>query len=337
MKLLPGLRIGHATDPVLKSGVTVFLPDAPAIAAAHIAGGAPASRETDLLRPGNSVERVDAIVLAGGSAFGLSAADGVMHWLAARRRGFAVGDIRVPIVPAACLFDLANGGDKSPVTAAGEPIYALLGAAACEAAATSTGLGSIGVGTGAATADLKGGFGAAATKLADGTAVAAFVAVNPVGRVTLGECANFRAAPFEIGAEFGGLGLPSPLPDDAADIVVKSSARARSSTTLAVVVTDCDLTRAAAKRLAVAAHDGIALAIYPAHTPLDGDTVFVLATGARQLSVAGPIGLMSLGAAATAALARAVALAVYAAAWAPGDRLPTWQERHGRRPKPDAN
>ena len=328
MKALPGLGIGHAGDAALKSGVTVFLPDAPAVAAVHVAGGAPASRETDLLRPGNLVERVDAIVLSGGSAFGLAAADGVIEWLAARGRGFAVGGVRVPIVPAASLFDLANGGDKSRLApGAARSTYHALGHAACEAAGPDCAVGSVGAGAGATIADLKGGFGAAEAVLSDGARVAAFAAVNAVGRVTLGGTPHFRAAPYERDAEFGGLGLPSPLPRDADAVVVKQAAEPRASTTLAVVATDCALTRAELRRLAISAHDGIALAVFPAHTPFDGDTVFALATGARG-ALDGPRALMALSAAATTTLARAIALAVYAAEPAPGDRLPAWRQKY---------
>ncbi len=330
MSALPGLSVGHATDTAAKTGVTVFLPDEPAVAAVHVAGGAPASRETDLLRPGNTIERVDAIVLSGGSAFGLAAADGVTQWLAARGRGFAVGDIRVPIVPAASLFDLANGGDKSLIAPAhGQSIYPALAIAACEAAGGTPAVGSVGAGTGATTADLKGGFGMAEAALEDGARVVAFVAVNAVGRVTLGATPHFRAAPFEMDGEFGDVGLPASLPPDAAAVVTKRSVAPQASTTLAVVATDCALTRAEAKRLAIAAHDGIALAIFPAHTPFDGDTVFALSTGARDLS-GGPRGLLTLSAAAAATLARAIARAVYAATPAAGDRVPTWRERYGR-------
>ena len=323
--MLQGLRVGHATDAALKSGVTVFLTDVPAVAAVHVGGGAPASRETDLLRPGNLVERVDAIVLSGGSAFGLAAADGVMTWLAARRRGFAVGSVHVPIVPGASLFDLTNGGDKSRLDA-GEPVYRELGTAACEAAEDTPPRGSVGAGTGATTADLKGGFGFAESDLPDGSRVIAFAAVNAAGRVTLGSAPHFRAAAFERNGEFGGLGLPTTLPDDAAAPVLKSAAGPRANTTLAVVATDMALGRAEAKRLAIASHGGLALAIYPAHTPFDGDTIFTLSTGTHPLG--GPAGLTALCAAATGALARAVACAVYAATPAPGDMLPTWSERY---------
>jgi L-aminopeptidase/D-esterase-like protein len=327
---IAGLKVGHATDARLKSGVTVFLPDAPAIAAVHVVGGAPATRETDLLAPGNLVERVDAIVLSGGSAFGLAAADGVAAWLAAAGRGFAIGDVRVPIVPAACLFDLLNGGDKKGVRQKGAvSIYAGLGEAGCATAVADAAVGSVGAGAGATVADLKGGFGAAATTLPDGARLAAFAAANAVGRVTLGATPHFRAAPFEQDDEFGGLGMPSQLPRDAAAVFVKGSAALGANTTLAVVATDCDLTRAEAKRLAIAAHDGLALAIFPAHTPFDGDTIFTMATGSRPLGADRPRALAGLCAAAAATLARAVARAVYAAEPAEGDRLPTWRQRYG--------
>jgi L-aminopeptidase/D-esterase-like protein len=163
--------------------------------------------------------------------------------------------------------------------------------------------------------------------LPSGVRVASFVAVNAVGRVTLGATPHFRAAPFERDDEFGGLGLPSQLPADAADTVAKGTIEPRASTTLAVVATDCALSRAAAKRLAIAAHDGIALAVFPAHTPFDGDTVFALSTGRLPLKD-GPRGLLPLCAAAASTLARAIARAVYAATPAPGDRLPTWRARY---------
>lgn len=327
---LPGLRIGHAADEAAKTGVTVFLPDAPAVAAVHVAGGAPASRETELLRPGNTVERVHAIVLSGGSAFGLAADDGAMQWLAARGRGFAVAGAIVPIVPAASLFDLANGGDKSGVSSpAGPSIYPALATAACDAAMAKPEIGSVGAGTGATTADLKGGFGMAETLLSDGATVAAYAAVNAVGRITLGSTPHFRAAPFEVGEEFGGLGLPFPLPPDAASIVTKGTIEPHTNTTLAVVATDYELTRDEAQRLAIAAHDGLALAIFPAHTPFDGDTVFALSTGTRELQD-GPRGLLTLCAAATTTLARAISRAVHAATPAPGDRLPTWKQHYNR-------
>jgi L-aminopeptidase/D-esterase-like protein len=324
--MIAGLKVGHATDPVLKSGVTVFLADSPAVAAAHVSGGAPASHETDLLRPGNLVEAVDAVVFSGGSALGLAAASGAMAWLARRGRGYAVAGARVPIVPAAAIFDLANGGDKSAIAQAPAEHYAALAGEACEAATEAPASGSVGAGCGATTAGLKGGFGAALETLEDGVRVAAFAVANAYGSATLGDTLFFRAAPFERDGEFGGLGLPSPLPLDAARVVTKAALGARQNTTLALIATDCALSRDEAKRLAIAAHDGLALAIFPAHTIFDGDAVFALSTGRSELA-GRPRSLVDLAAAAAAALARAIARAIYAAAPAPGDPLPTWRQR----------
>ena len=326
MPPLPGLSVGHASDQAMKSGVTVFIPERPATAAVHVAGGAPASRETELLRPENTVATVNGVVLTGGSAFGLAAADGAMEWLAAKGRGHPVGPVRVPIVPAVALFDLLNGGTKPTDLASA---YRRLGKAACEAATDDAPqFGTVGAGTGATTADLKGGFGMARTVTGDGSTLAAFVAVNSVGRVTLGSTPHFRAAPFEREAEFGGLGLPPTLPPDAAALITKRPIEPGANTTIAVIATDCPLSPAATKRLAIAAHDGIALAVYPAHTPFDGDTVFALSTGIGAPS-GDPLQLAALCAAAAAALARAIACAVFAATPAPHDRFPTWRERYG--------
>ncbi|HSG95324.1 MAG TPA: P1 family peptidase, partial [Afifellaceae bacterium] len=294
-----GILIGHAADDALKSGVTVILPDKPAIAGVHVAGGGPGTRETDLLRPESTIERADAIVLAGGSAFGLAAADSVTAWLAGKGRGYRVGSAHVPIVPAAILFDLLNGGDKRTIPGMGDDKarspYFDLGWQACEAAAPETGQGTLGAGTGATTADLKGGFGAASDSLTGGAIVAALAAVNAAGSVTFGDGPHFRAAPFERDGEFGGLGVPARLPPSGD--LTKLDARPRANTTLAVIATDLSLTKAQARRLAIAAHDGIALAVYPAHTPLDGDTVFALSTGEKPLAGDPLEALTELGAA----------------------------------------
>jgi L-aminopeptidase/D-esterase-like protein len=326
--MIAGLRVGHATDASLKSGVTAILVDEPAVAAMHVGGAAPATAETDLLRPGNLVERVDAILLSGGSAFGLAAADGARAWLVGQGRGFVVRDIAVPIVPAAALFDLANGGDKSPISRSGGAVYRDLGFAACEAG-DHAGIGSVGAGSGATTADLKGGFGIAEDVTSEGFHVAAFAAVNAVGQATLGPRPHFRAAPFERDREFGGVGYPFPLPTDAGRITTKSGARPGENTTLVIIATDCALARSEAKRLAVAAHDGIALAIFPAHTPFDGDISFALSTG-RSSTASGPRTLLELCAAATTTLARAIAIGVFSAAPAEGDVTPAWASRYGR-------
>lgn len=238
----------------------------------------------------------------------------------------------MPIVPAAILFDLLNGGDKaaipSPAAGAVRSPYFDLGIAACEAAAREVALGSVGAGTGATTANLKGGFGAAMATLSEGRRLLAFAAVNAVGRLTWGDGPHFRAAPFERDGEFGGLGLPDPLPADAAAPLTKARAAALANTTIAVVATDLPLSKAQATRLAMAAHDGIALAIYPAHMPFDGDTVFALSLTPEAQSASLPA-LEEACLMAPSTLARAAARGVYEAAQADKDPVPAWRGRFG--------
>jgi L-aminopeptidase/D-esterase-like protein len=261
--------------------------------------------------------------LAGGSAFGLEAAAGVMARLAEQGRGFAMRTARVPIVPGAILFDLLNGGDK----AWGRfPPYRELGYAAAVAAGGNFNLGTAGAGFGATTANFKGGIGSASATVGDIT-VGALVAVNAAGCVTVGAGPWFWAAPYERDAEFGGRGLPSPLPSGS--LAFRTKGRMAENTTLAVVATDATLSKVQAKRLAIMAQVGIARAVRPVHTPLDGDLVFTAATGRRPL--ADPIqGLAELGSAAADVLARAVARAVYEATALPfPGALPAWRDRYG--------
>lgn len=318
-----GLMVGHAEDHSIKTGTTVLLCERPFVASVDVMGGSPGARETELLAPDKLVAGVDALVLSGGSAFGLDAASGVADALARRGRGYRVADVIVPIVPGAILFDLLNGGDKrwphNP--------YRALGEAALAAASADFALGTAGAGTGALTANLKGGLGSASLVLGSGHTVAALVAANPTGCVTVGDRPNFWAAPFEVGGEFGGVGAYQgtvPFGDS-----VRSKREYKSpiaNTTLAIVATDAELSKAQCKRLAVAAQDGIARGASPSHTQVDGDIVFSLATGA--LPVADPIlDVLHLGHAAALCIARAMARAIYLAAPAPGDLVPTWQEK----------
>ncbi|MBB6354541.1 L-aminopeptidase/D-esterase-like protein [Aminobacter aganoensis] len=322
-----GLRVGNAADGKAKSGVTVVLCDTPATAAVQVLGGAPGTRETDLLDAHNTVETVNAIALAGGSAFGLDAASGVQAALRERGIGFAVRDQIIPIVPAAILFDMLNGGDKDWGR---YPPYRELGYDAAQAAGREFALGTIGAGTGALTAGLKGGLGSASTVLPNGVTVGALVAVNATGSVTVGRSRHFWAAPFELDAEFGGLGYPSPMPADASRVFKKYEEEnsAMANTTIAIVATDAVLTKAAAKRLAIAAHDGFTRAIWPVHTPFDGDLVFALATGASGIEV-GQADVVDFYAAAASTMARAIARGVQAASAAPGDIMPVWSARKG--------
>lgn len=317
-----GLMVGNATDHALRSGVTVVLCEEPAIAAVQVLGGAPGTRETDLLEPHNTVQTVDAVALSGGSAFGLDAASGVQAGLREAGRGFAVGPHRIPIVPAAILFDLMNGGDKDWGR---YPPYRELGYAALAAAAEDFETGSTGAGTGALTATLKGGLGSASSVLDSGFTVGALVAVNALGSATVGDSRHFWAAPFEEDGEFGGLGLPAPLPPEARlpRTKMSRSPTGTENTTIAVIATDAVLTKAEAKRLAIAAHDGFARALWPAHTPFDGDLVFALATG-RSGRTPAPEDFVELGAAAASTMARAIARGVHDARPMAGDVMPSW-------------
>jgi L-aminopeptidase/D-esterase-like protein len=316
-----GLTVGNAEDVRLKSGVTAVLCDGPTAAGVQVLGGAPGTRETDLLEPHNLVEGVNAIALSGGSAFGLDAASGVQAALREKGVGFdAFGHI-VPIVPTAILFDLTNGGDKdwgrySP--------YRELGYQAALAAGLEFALGSSGAGTGASTAGLKGGLGSASTVMDNGITVGALAAANGVGSATVGSGRHFWASPHEIGGEFGGLGFPDPLPPDAQDILLKRrSLNPLENTTIAVIATDAVLTKAACKRLAITAHDGFARAMWPTHTPYDGDLVFALATGRSGIEP-DPAAAIELYAVAGATMARAIARGVYSATAARNDRFPVW-------------
>jgi L-aminopeptidase/D-esterase-like protein len=271
-----GVSVGQAEDAGLASGVTVVVFDAPAVASVDVRGGGPGTRETALLDPAQTVSGVDAIALSGGSAFGLDAASGLQAWLREHGRGFKVREARVPIVPAAILFDLLNGGNKDWGR---YPPYRELGYAASAKAGATFALGSAGAGFGATTVNLKGGLGSASAVTAGGITVGAIAAVNAAGSVTVGDGPHFWAAPFEQNGEFGGRGLPPAMPDGALAPHTKGSATA--NTTIAVVATDAILTKAQANRLAVMAQAGLARAIYPVHTPLDGDVVFAAATGKK--------------------------------------------------------
>ena len=315
---IPGLRVGNAADPRLKSGVTVLTADAPFAAALHVMGGAPGTRDTDLLAPDKLVGGVDALVLSGGSAFGLAACDGAMAGLRAAGRGFAVGTARVPIVPGAIVFDLLNGGAKDW---ADNP-YPALGRAAYDAAGANFAIGTAGAGTGATTGNLKGGLGSASAILANGLTVGALVVVNALGRATVGDTRHFWAAPWELDGELGALGLPDRFP--AAD-EPRPAKRLGEATTIAIVATDAVLDKAALQRLAIAAHDGMARALVPSHTPFDGDLVFAVSSGTKPLADPA-VDPFLLGHAAASCLARAIARGIHAASRAPGDLQPVWRD-----------
>ena len=326
---VPGILVGQAEDRGGITGTTVVLAELPAMASVDVRGGAPGSRETELLAPETLVDRVDAVVLSGGSAFGLDAAAGVMESLAEAGRGFAVGStmrspaVRVPIVPAAILFDLGFPGRRAWT---GEPPYRALGRLAVTAAAKDFALGNAGAGLGATAGRLKGGIGSASLRLAGGAMVGAIVAVNSWGATVRPDCGRLWAADLARAGEID----PQPaIPDTAVDLEDLSGCGAvapAANTTIAVVATDAALDKRGCRRLAIMAQDGLARAIHPAHTPFDGDTIFALSTG--NGTVVGPTDLLKLCNAAADCLARAIMRAMLAAE--PLGGCPSWRQLWGK-------
>jgi D-aminopeptidase len=319
---IAGIRVGHADDARLASGVTAVVFDPPAIVSVDVRGGGPGTRETDLLDPSRPADRIDAIALSGGSAFGLDAASGLQAYLRSIGRGYEVGTARVPLVPGAILFDLLNGGDKEWGR---YPPYRELGFAAAQAAGAEFALGSVGAGLGATTVNLKGGIGSASAVIDGGFTVAALAAVNAAGSAVVGDGPWFWAAPFEQNGEFGGGGFPATvLP---AALLPRTKGATRMNTTLVVVATDAALTKPQARHLAVMAQDGLARAIHPVHTPFEGDIVFAASTGQRPLG--NPrFDLTAIGSAAAQVAARAIARGVFeAAALALPGTVPSYRAR----------
>ena len=339
-----GIKVGHSHDKKIMSGATVLVSDNALVASVDCRGGAPGTRETDSLKPSNLVEEIHAIVLSGGSAMGLDAASGVASSLKDQGIGFQVGkDISVPIIPAAILFDLQNGGEKSFIQ---KYTYFEFGQKALSNADYNCPIGNVGAGTGAIAGSLKGGIGTSSliqkSVKEDGNefTVGALAAVNSFGSVTLPGSLDFWAWPFERNSEFGGRGIPknnnskgkiiyeyeldfdfeSPFfeidpSQDKKDFQNKipSKINIPTNTTLCVVATDATLTKSQAQRIAIMAQDGIARAIRPVHTPFDGDTVFVLSTGEIPLSSNPTIDISRLGMMASDCISRAIARGVFAA------------------------
>ncbi len=309
---VPGLTLGHATHPVFATGVTTLLCDGAWPAGVDVRGGGPGTRETEALAAENAVARVHAIVLAGGSVFGLGAADGVAAVLSAEGVGLRLqtGVPAVPIVPAAVLYDLTSGSVWGA-----EPPYRQLGMDSVGQAARDFALGSVGGGRGAKAGIGKGGIGSASLVLANGLVVGALVAANPVGSALMPDGCTYWAWPFEIDGEFGGIrpgpDMPrsDPVPDQSR-LGALGRLTPGANTTLGIIAVSAKLTPAECKRVAMMAQDGLARAIRPAHTPFDGDTIFAIAKGA-------PLGenrmseIAEIGSAAADCLARAIARAVF--------------------------
>ena len=310
-----GIRVGQAEDTAVRSGVTVILPDRFAVAAVAVAGGGPGTRETDLLGGGRLVGGADAICLSGGSAFGLAAADGVLGGLKAQGRGFALvprpGVPPTPIVPSAILYDLANGGNKDWGEVAP---YAALGRRAFDGAGSEFKLGRAGAGLGAKAGLAPGGTGSASIVTADGFTVGALAAVNSYGSVRIPNSEAFWAWPYEIDGEFGGARPDLSRGFDPEDWgAAKANPSPRENTTIACIAVDADLTRDEAERVAHMALAGMARAIRPVFAPTDGDVVFVLATGLRNLGPSRVLDVARIGELAASTLARSIARGVFEA------------------------
>lgn len=306
-----GLKIGNAHDADVKTGVTVIIPGAQSPCAVDVRGGGPGTRETDALDDSNLIDEVHAVTLSGGSVYGLAAADGVCTWLGAQRCGFEVAPDPVPvspIVPSAILFDNANGGDKAWGL---EPPYRDLGIEACKNASNELELGRVGAGYGATAGLYPGGLGSASETLGD-IVVGALIAANPVGSPYLPGTDCFWAWTFEHGDEFGGRRPPPDYkysePRDTKFQFLKSRG---ASTVIGAVATNAKLSRRELRRVAIMAQDGIAMAVQPSHTSLDGDTIFALSIGDKPCN--SPVDLSLIGAAATRCVARALARGVYEA------------------------
>lgn len=311
-----GVSVGQAEDLQVRTGVTVILPDRPVLGAVCVAGGGPGTRESDLLSAGRLVsDGIDAICLSGGSAFGLAAADGVMAGLKAQGRGFALvprpGVPATPIVPAAILYDLANGGDKDWGDVAP---YAALGRKAFDSAGKELVLGKAGAGLGAQAGSAPGGTGSASIVTNDGLTIGAIAAVNSFGSVRVPGSDAFWAWPFEIGGEFGGArpgadGMFDPEDWGAA----KANPSPRENTTIACIAIDAEVSHDELQRIAQMSLAGMARAIRPVFAPTDGDVVFVISTQVRPVEGSRPLAIARLGELAAGTLARAIARGVYEA------------------------
>jgi L-aminopeptidase/D-esterase-like protein len=323
---VPGLMICQSQDAKVRTGVTVILPDGRATCAADVRGGGPGTRETDALNSWNLVHSVDAVVLSGGSVYGLASADGVASWLGVHNRGFAMlpepGVPVSPVVPAAVLYDLANHGNKNWGM---KPPYRDLGIEAIQNAGLDFKLGTAGAGFGAESGGIKGGLGSASYVSQDGMTVGAIVAVNSLGSAVVPGTKNFWAGALEVGKEFGGLGASSAHIATEDWGLIKPDPGPRKNTTIACIATDVDLDIDQMKRVTMMAQDGLARAIRPIHSPFDGDVVFGLSTAKQKIK--GPMAeftVARLGAIAADTLARAVARGVYEATLPPGAEGKTW-------------
>ena len=328
---VPGVLVGNAQDVRAATGATVAVFESSIVASVATLGGAPGSRAVSLLEPEMTRGLIDAVVLSGGSLYGLDAAGGASAVLCAQGKGAQFGGITLPVACQAILFDLMNGGEKDWLKEpmAHRPPYWDLGRDAALAAGKEFSLGTVGAGYGATTVNLKGGLGSTSARTSQGFSVGALVAVNAVGAAIIGEGPHFWAGAYERGDEFGGHGWPAKVPQSALALRFKGLPAPATATTIALVATDARLTKAECKRLAIMANDGLSKALRPIHAPNDGDTVFAAATGLMGPG-SDPAVLTELGTVAADCLARAVARGVYEATALPyKTSLPDYRQRFG--------
>jgi len=316
-----GILVGNAEDQLVNTGTTVLTSKKPFIASYKVLGGAPGTRETDLLEPEKLVEKIDAIVLSGGSAFGLEAASEVTNQLRSHDRGYPVGEHRVPIVPGAIIFDLTNGGKKDWV----KNPYADLARKAYSNISDDFKIGSYGAGKGAVSGHIKGGLGSSSIVVENKFTVGALIVVNSYGSTVVGDEPYFWAAPFEIGNEFGGLGPASKF-NSIQKIRKASQEDFSKNTVIGIIATDAKLSKSQCKFLATTAHDGIARAVFPSHTSFDGDLIFSVSTGNKDLS-GDPNEILMINHAASLCVSRAIARGVYHATNGGNDLFPTFQRK----------
>ena len=317
-----GFLVGNAVDKIIKTGTTVFTNSKPFSAAVHTMGGAPGTRETDLLSPDRLVQKIDALVLSGGSAFGLEAASSVTNILAKEGRGFQVEDQNVPIVPSAILFDLLNGGKKNWNI---NP-YGKLGEQAYNNASSDFMIGSEGAGYGATTGDLKGGLGTSSIITKGGYIVGALLCVNSLGSTVRADSSTFWAAPFEINNEFGNQSQVGNIDPPNQSKGFDLNSPLRTNTTIGIVATDANLNQSELTRIAIASHDGIARAIVPSHTLFDGDLLFAASNGEKEIKNRDEV-IYEIAHCAAICVSRAIARGIYEATPELGDKVLTWKEK----------
>ena len=318
---IEGILVGCAEDHRFSTGVTILSGPNPFKAAVDVRGGGAGTRETEILKLESSIGRVDAIVLSGGSAFGLEAASETVNLLRRDNKGYSVSNTKVPIVPSAIIFDLMNGGNKdwenNPYIDLAQKAYSNM--------SSNFKIGSYGAGKGATAGNIKGGLGSCSLLINNTYTVGALIIVNSFGSVVVNDAPNFWAAPFEYQNEFGGLGCSNKF-EPYKEIARTSPDDFKKNTVIGVVATDADLSKAQCKALATVAHDGITRAVFPSHTTFDGDLMFAISTGEKQLKE-NFNDILAINQAASLCVSRSIARGVYHASNSKSDIFPSFKNK----------